>query len=712
MSFKVEYINKLKITITTILVILVGLFAYLFQDLFNNLENKLIDARSYLSTDKGLFSARFKHADKNIVILSINDLTLYEAANSNELNLTNWPWSRAIWAKVINFLERQKPKAIIIDLNFSNYEDLAQIYSSADMQLADALGYYNNTILSTALKTSFKDTQKTKTTKLLQTFENPYTPSNDDLNVNIKNPQIEKNISYYAHTPIPNIFTNSTTIGVTNLVVSENRDENIRYSQPLYKLIKGNKDYYIPSIGLAALLKTQFNEQPIEPIKIENNLLKIGKYTIRLNNNGQALINWHSHGNSYEDIPINAILLSMVRGSNEFEYLKESKPLSYFKDKIILITQTQTNTETHNTPIAKSLTDAQTKATIIDNYINDADTTNKYKRGFLKNITTYKGTIITVSFCLVMIISMLIATSIPLAFVNGTLLTIGYIVLSIYLFCNPKYRIILDMALPLYFILWSFAIAFTMKAHHEFKKKKKIEKTFGNLVSEKVLKQLVTKPHRLNMKSSIQKITVMSCNLSNNLLISQDLSPEKYVELINNVFNAIEKIIFKYNGTINRFIGNTVLVYWGYPIQSRKDAQNAINAAFEIIQKIDEFNTSIQNLRFEDYDEQNFEEQNPSKHAFNVKIAINTGNALIGRIGSSQISDFTVLGEQVDVVERIESICNEFGKTIIVTENTIKEIDSEPNVTYMGQVKLKDSKEKIKIFELSSHNNRQNQWFT
>ena len=157
MSFKVEYINKLKITITTILVILVCVFAYIFQGVFKTFENKLIDARSYLSTDNGLFSAKFKHADKDIVILSIDDLAQYEAAHSPELNLTRWPWSRTVWARVINFLEKQKPKALIIDLNFSNYEDLAGNYGSPDIQLADALGYYQNTIFSTALITPYKE---------------------------------------------------------------------------------------------------------------------------------------------------------------------------------------------------------------------------------------------------------------------------------------------------------------------------------------------------------------------------------------------------------------------------------------------------------------------------------------------------------------------------------------------------------------------------
>lgn len=699
MNFKVEYINKLKITITILLIILLSLFAYFFKDVFNYFENKFIDVRSYLNTDGGFYSHKFKHADDNIVIISVNDLTQYEAARSSELNLTRWPWSREIWAKVINFIEAQKPKALIVDLNFSNYEDLSRNYTSPDMILADTIGYYDNIVLATALRTPYSETD-TASAKISDNFENPYNPASNTLNMFIDNKTLDKNIAYYSHAPIPNIFTNSTTMGVTNLVTSKNKEENIRYSQPVYKLIKGSKEYYIPSIGLAALLKKEKIGKLAEEIPIENNTLKIGKHRIRLDDNGQVLINWHAHRNAYLDIPINSILLSMVRKTNFFEFDNMKYPLNFFKDKIVIIAQTQTNTETHNTPVAKELADAQIKATIIDNYINDSDITNKQKRPFLKHITPYKGVILTCLFCAAIIFVMLIATDMTLAFINGLLIIFIYVMLSVFLFCHPRFRIIIDMALPLYWICSIFLMSYILKTHHEFKKKRKIETIFGNLVSEKVLKQLVTKPHRLNLKSTVQKVTVMSCNIYNNLQISDELPPEKYVELINNVFNTIEQIIFKYNGTINRFVGNSVLVYWGYPIHSRKDSENAIRAALEIQQKIDEYNAGFNNINFDEYDEQHFEEKNPGKYFISVKIAINTGDALIGQIGSSNVSDFTVLGETVDIVERIEAVCTEFGKDIIVTENTLNQIDEEIPAEYIGQVRLKNSNDKVKIFEL------------
>lgn len=700
MRFRVEYINKLKIAITTALLIVISAFAYFFNDIFVPIENKLVDFRSNLSLDNGLWSQRYLQADNNIVILSINDLTQYEVAHSNELNLTRWPWSRTVWAKVINFVEKQKPSVLIIDLNFSNYEDLSRNYVSADMALADALGYYENTILATALKTTYSETTNTNNDNVSNSFENPYTPTSDGLNLNITNKQLDKNISYFSHAPIPSIFTNATTMAVTNLVTDKNKAENIRYSQPIYKLIKDNKEYYIPSIGLAVLLKKEGIANLAKDVTLENNILKVGKHTIRLNNKGQTLINWHSKDSIYTDIPINSILLSMVRGTDYFEYNNEKLPLSFFKDKIILITQTQMGIETHNTPVAKDYTDAQIKATIIDNYLNDANTENPKRKQFLKHITPYKGTIITCAFCLTIIFIMLIATNLPLAFING-LLTIGtYILLSIFLFCHPKFRIIIDLALPLYWMCSLFIISFILKAHHEIKKRKKIQKIFGNLVSEKVLKQLVNKPHRLNLKSTVQNVTIMSCDISNNLQISKDFPAEKYVKVINEVFTEIEKIIFKYNGTINRFVGNSVFVYWGYPIHTRKDSENAIRAGIEIQEKIAEYNQSLKNISFDDYDERNFENSNPSKCYFNVRITINTGNALIGQIGSTNTSDFTVLGKAVDVLERVNSVCSELGKKLVITENTLAQIHEELPVEFAGQIRLKNTTEKIKIFEL------------
>ena len=156
-----------------------------------------------------------------------------------------------------NFIEKQNPKVLVVDLNFSNYEDMSRNYTSPDMVLADALGYYDNIVLATALRTPYRETANYDSSKILDYFSNPYSPSSDTLNMYIDNKTLDENISYYAHTPIPNIFTNSTTMGVTNLVTSRNKDENVRYSQPVYKLIKGNKEYYLPSIALATLMKKE-----------------------------------------------------------------------------------------------------------------------------------------------------------------------------------------------------------------------------------------------------------------------------------------------------------------------------------------------------------------------------------------------------------------------------------------------------------------------
>ena len=701
MSFKVEYVNKLKVFLTAIIIVLLFVFAYFFKNVFEIIENECIDLRSSLVLDGGLFSQRYKQADSNIVIVSINDLTQYEAANSPELNLRHWPWSREVWAKVINFLEKQNPKVLVVDLNFSNYEDLSRNYASSDMRLADTLGYYKNIVLATALRTQVEEGEKYDASKILDNFENPYSPSSDALNMHIYDSEVDSYITYYAHTPIPDIFTNSTTMAVTNLVTDkENSDADIRYSRPVYRLIKGNKEFYLPSLALAAMMKYKDIDPLTEEITIKDNVVQIPGHSIRIDEKGRALINWHKNVNAYTDIPVNAILLSMVRGTDYFEYNNNKIPLDFFKDKIVIIAQTQTSTETHNTPVAKDMPDAQIKATIIDNYINDADIQTKLRKNFVKHINPIKGAIITAAFCMAIIIVMLIATNLPLAFVNGVLIILTYILFALFVFAHPKFRLLIDMAEPLYWICSIFILAFTLKAHHELKRKRKIERIFGNLVSEKVLKQLVNKPHRLNLKSTVQKVTVMSCNIYNDIQISKELPPEKYVELINKIFNSIEKIIFKYNGTINRFVGNSVLVYWGYPIHSRKDSENALRAAIEIQEKIDEINTSVCNINFEEYDEQTFEENSPNKYSIDVKIAINTGNALVGQIGSSNISDFTVMGETVDVVERIKDICCEFDKDIIVTQSTLDNIDEKIPAEYIGAIRVKNSQDKIKIFEI------------
>lgn len=199
MDFNFKKINRLKTVITIILVILAIIVAYVFKDIFSRVENRLIDFRASLSTDNGLFSHKFKPADENIVILSINDLTQYEAARSSELNLTRWPWSRKIWADVINFLERRGPKMIIVDLNFSNYEDLALNQSSADIILSNTLWGYNNIILATALRTPYEATNNMVSAKILDNFDNPYYPARKSLNLDIPDQKRQQHLLLLPH---------------------------------------------------------------------------------------------------------------------------------------------------------------------------------------------------------------------------------------------------------------------------------------------------------------------------------------------------------------------------------------------------------------------------------------------------------------------------------------------------------------------------------
>ena len=194
----------------------------------------------------------------------------------------------------------------------------------------------------------------------------------------------------------------------------------------------------------------------------------------------------------------------------------------------------------------------------------------------------------------------------------------------------------------------------------------------------------------------MQKVTVMSCDIYNNVQVSDTVTPENYVNIINNAFGIIERIIFKYNGTINRFVGNSVLVYWGYPIHSRKDTENALKAAVEIEDEIRKFSEELREKMDEEDDKQN------ADLYLKVKIALNTGNAIIGQLGSKSQSELTLLGETVDVIERIETICTEFDKNIVLTESVLENLDVPPAVDYAGVIRLKNSGEKIKLYELKS----------
>lgn len=649
------------------IVLLVIIFERLISmtSLFQNLELMTYDLRAKFSTDHGPFNKSFKHADKNIVIITLDDYSRREIAKNPQLNLGSFPWRRDVWAGVVDFIEKGEPKAILFDLIFTELNE----NTWNDRKFAQTLRKNNNVVLATSL-----NDPKYLVDRLPNGYEvenSDYLPTSRPLNVQIENKNIDDAITFYSHSPVNDLYTKDNMMGVVNKV--EGLDTVVRSSQPIFKLNKNGEIYYLPSLSFAGFLKYMGEE---DNITIKNNKIFYKDRVIPIDNKGQTLISWHGFGRNYTFIPISKVLLSEENN----EYIKPD----FFKDKIIIIGRTEAGTDIHPTSVNPSYAGPETNAAALDNLINDSVVNGVNVRKFITNMPSYYVILLILFICTAIGVLGLVSKNALICFINSLAFIILYILFCIWMFTNPEIRIWVPIIVPLYYLLMTSSIIFAYRFQKELAKRATVMNMFGKFVSPKVLATLLKNQDNLVLKSTKKRITVLFCDIKNFTGLSEKCNPEQLVNDLNELFNEIVNIIFENNGTVDKFIGDSIMAYWGDPIASEDDAFMAVKTALDIRKKINEL--KIKNAQ-------------EGKIIFDVKIGINTGEALLGLSGSEKIMSYTAMGDAVNTASRLESNCGVLNRDILISKTTYEDTKDKIVVLEAGSIRVKGKENELEVFE-------------
>ncbi len=637
----------------------------LFKPFFNKLEWMTYDLRSKFATDKGPFNKNFTKADKRIVIVSIDDYSRKQIANHPELNLGAWPWRRNVWGEVLNFIEQGHPKAVLFDIIFN---DIARGYDY-DSQFAQELKKYNNVVLATSLNNPKSLSDKIKSDDVVNSF---FTPTKTILNVENLNKQIDYNITYLSHAPVYNIYTEHNTMGVVNKVVGT--DSVIRKVQPIFKLEKNKQIYYLPSLAFAGFLKYVGEDGKIT---IKNNKIFYKNRVIPIDNNGTTLLSWHGTGNDYIYIPISKIFLrEKING-------KKITP-NFFKDKIVIIGRTEAGTDIHASSVNPAYAGPEANAVGIDNFINDTDEKTNLRRKFVSEIPVFIKYEIIVFFCFIIAFIGLTSKNVIYSLFNSLFVVFLYLFIAIYSFVNPNIRLWIPIVEPLSYIILTAGVVLALRLHKETAQKREIMNMFGKFVSPKVLSTLMKDSQKMVLKNSKKHVTILFCDVKDFTSLSEKYDPQKLVDNLNELFNEIVNIVFANNGTVDKFIGDSVMAYWGDPIASPDDAYMAVKTALEIKKKVNEL--KLENAK-------------NGKIIFDVKIGINTGDALLGLSGSNKIMSYTAMGDAVNTASRLEAACSKLKKDILISKSTYEKVKDKILSIYVEKIEVKGKDEQIEVYE-------------
>ena len=233
------------------------------------------------------------------------------------------------------------------------------------------------------------------------------------------------------------------------------------------------------------------------------------------------------------------------------------------------------------------------------------------------------------------------------------------------------------------FLIWSHSTYNNFATQSRLRKQ--IKKQFEHYLDPGMVKKLQKDPSLLKLGGEKRNMTFLFCDIRGFTPISEQYkgNPAGLTKLINRFLTCMTDVIISNGGTIDKFMGDCIMAFWNAPIENKQHRELAVKSALEMTKALKQLNNVL------------VAEGLPQ---INIGIGINTGEALVGNMGSEQRFDYSVIGDAVNLASRLESSSKTLGKTIVIGEETRKTIENNFNFEYIDSIMVKGKSEKIKVY--------------
>ncbi|HEX6976838.1 MAG TPA: adenylate/guanylate cyclase domain-containing protein [Patescibacteria group bacterium] len=257
----------------------------------------------------------------------------------------------------------------------------------------------------------------------------------------------------------------------------------------------------------------------------------------------------------------------------------------------------------------------------------------------------------------------------------------GFIAYVIYSFDHGVIRNIIYPSLAIFLIGITNIV---YKYFSEIRKKQFVRKAFSYYLSESVMSEVLSNPSKLKLGGERRPLTVLFSDVAGFTTISEKIPPETLLALLNHYLTVMTNIIFKYRGVLDKYMGDGVMAFWGAPIKEADHALLACMAALEMYDKVGEIRS-------------NWVKKGVS---FDIRIGVNSGDMIVGNMGSHQRFNYSLVGDGVNLGARLESINKEYGTHIIISESTYNLVKEKVIARKLDIVAVKGKEKGIAIYEL------------
>ena len=216
----------------------------------------------------------------------------------------------------------------------------------------------------------------------------------------------------------------------------------------------------------------------------------------------------------------------------------------------------------------------------------------------------------------------------------------------------------------------------------------KLRSAFSKFVPEQVIQDFMTSDDSSQLDNSNEKrnVVVLMSDIRNFTSISEINKPEDVVNFLNTYFTRMVDIVKKYGGTVDKFVGDAIMVLFGAPISYNDNAKRAVQAALEMYSQLQD--VPCKQLKF------------PEGMKLDIGIGIHYGDVIVGQIGSADKKNYTVIGDTVNLASRLEGLTKLYGAKIVISQAVRDELDDSMNLLLLDSVKVKGKKEAVFIYRV------------
>jgi len=609
--------------------------------------------------------------NRDIVLVEINDASIRDYAEA----VGRWPWPRVLQSNLIDFLQRGPARVIAYDIqlteesrgSFKFGDDQWTAHESDDAMVTSVRTAGNVVLLADATSPGMTGTSPQASAPAWRTRYR-------------LGPLIEERALILP--PFQQLTDAASALGHNFLALDD--DGIARRITPFIR----SGDRYLPSLGMAAALAAG-GFKP-EEIAVEGNSIRLRDRRIPLipirvtnqvgsrdsHDQWTMLVNYRAPvqtpgGRPYQTFEARHLLVS------QDELLAGQKPLvdpAVFKNKIVFIGLTGAGlVDVFQTPMGGGLMPGiQLHASVADSLL-----ANKF-------ISVAPTTWRVVSTFGAAIVVGLMAALLPFAAAAAGALVaaLAWTVIAVLTLHSGTW---LHTVQPLSPIGLALLAGTAYRYFVEDYEKRVVKKLFGRYVSKDVFEQLMAHPEHAELGGKRREMSVLFSDIRGFTTVTEKGNAEALVNQLNEYFSRMVEIVFRHKGTVDKFVGDMVMALYGAPVDDPDHAEHAVATALEMVHELGELNNK-------------WAEQGMPQ--LDIGIGINSGDMIAGNIGSASIMSYTVIGDNVNLGARLESLNKDYGSRIIISDASRTRLTGNYDIRPLGDVVVKGKTKPVSIFEV------------